>query len=162
MAKNDYNNRSFKVKKEVNPQVVMSIAACVLGLLSLIFLAAPGIKFNYSIAGKDPAIYALGNLIWGGGDNVAYLSGGLVAAFFLTIAASLIVLATGGFHYIAYLAFLVFITAGVLYFCAIPFSQATLAMISKRGTPVLGWGTYMIGILNFICAGICFFAGRGD
>lgn len=164
MAQYSYNynyNKSFKTKEKMSPRTMMSIIAALVGALSFCFFAGTGIDFDYLATGKADANIALGNLVWGGGDYGAAVSTGLVVAFFLTIGASLIVLGTGGFHYIGYLAFLMFVAAGVLTFCAIPLCYTTISIIGK-GTAYLGWGSYAFGILQVIAGVLSFVAAFGD
>lgn len=151
----------FKTKTEISPRIIMSIIACVLGLASLILLAAPGIVFNYTQAARGSTNLYLGSMIWGGGDSLLPVNAGLVSAFFLTIGASLIVLGVGGFHYIGFLSFLLFLTAGVLVFCSVPLCASGLKLVGT-GTPVLGWGSYVYGIMNVGAGVVSFLAARGD
>jgi hypothetical protein len=157
MAKNNYN---FKTKSEINPRIILSIVACILGFASLIFLASTGIVFKYT---QKPGTsnLILGCLTWGGGDFGSPISAGLVCAFFFTIGGALIVLGVGGFHYIGFLSFLLFLTSGVLYFCSVPLCASALATVGA-GYGVLGWGSYVAGILNVFAAAVSFLAARGD
>lgn len=160
MAK-DYK---FKVKKEISPSMIFGMAAAILGLISLIFLAATGAtayKTSGSTIIKTEKIMLWG-LTWG--SMTVHLVPGLVVAFFLTIAASLFSFGIGGFRYIGYITFLLFIASGVLLFCTVPMANSIEAcknIIGRNGSQGyinIGWGAIVMGILN-IAAGVVSFLG---
>ena len=124
----------------------------------VIFLLAPGINFTYAGSSKLHTI-SLGGLVWG--STYTNLSAGLVVAFFLGIVASLLALATPGLHFIGYLAGLLFIACGALYFSAIPLLADDLKIIGY-GSISLGYGVYTAGICQFIAAILSFIAAYGE
>jgi hypothetical protein len=149
MAK-QYN---FKVKKQMSIGSIMSFFIAGAGLLTLFFLAGSGLMFNYTEGGRAASSHSLGAMIWGGG--LFPLSAGLVVAFFLTMGASLVELAVSGFRFVGFLSGLIFIAAGALYLCAIPFCKAGIDLIGV-GSPSLGWASYAIGISNIVLGVLCF------
>ncbi len=152
-----YNN-NFRVKQSVSKRLILACIACVIGLLSLFFLFAPGVIFTTN-SGKIISETA-GETIFGG-----YYSGmnaGLMSAFFIAILASLISLATGGFRYAGYLASIMFITCAVLFFCTIPLLGNELTKFGSRGSFSLGFGTYIVGISQVICAILLIVAARSE
>lgn len=155
---NSYNNRTFKIKTSSNPKLIFAIIALILGLASLFFLLAPGINFTYAGSSKLHTI-SLGGLVWG--STYTNLSAGLVVAFFLGIVASLLALATPGLHFIGYLAGLLFIACGALYFSAIPLLADDLKIIGYESIS-LGYGVYTAGICQFIAAILSFIAAYGE
>lgn len=152
MAK-QYN---FKVKNKMTLNQIMAWVAFAVGLISICFLWAPGVLIKGVYYGKITPV-SVWSTIWGSGFSI---TAGLVVAFFLTLAASLVCLGALGFRIVGAISFLLYIAAGVLYFCAIPLiGNAAEAQGSLVG---LGWGTYVVGILNFIGAIFAFLATRGD
>jgi hypothetical protein len=143
-----YNN-NFRVKQTVSKRLILSCVVCVIGLVSLFFLFAPGIVFTYTNSGKTIS-ETVGELVFGG--YYTGMNAGLMSAFFIAIAASLISLATGGFRYAGYLAALMFITCAVLFFCCMPLIGDGLEKFGSRGSFSLGCGTYLVGISQIICA----------
>lgn len=151
MAK-QYN---FKVKNKLALNQIMAYISLGVGILSLVFLWAPGIVVKSSIYQNTENI-SMWSTIWGTGFSI---TPGLVVAFFFTITASLVALGAVSFRFAGLLSFLLFIAAGVLYFCAVPL----IGNVNVRGTIAgLGYGTYIVGILNFIAAVLSFLATRGD
>ena len=154
-----YNNKTFRVSHGVSKKLIISIIACIFGIVSLFLLLTPGLAYTSAISSKV-TYFSLGEVIWGG--SVFSVNPGLIVAFFLVIAASLIVLATSSFHYIGFLAGILFLTAAVLYFCAIPLSSSALELLSSKGQASLAYGTITSGVLLIISSIFSFIASWGD
>lgn len=151
--------RSFKAETTISPKIIMSVIASIIGLGSLFFLFAPGATFIYSNSVKGTLDVKLADMVWGGA--VVSLSAGLIACFFVSIAAGLLVLAVGGFRFIGYLSFVMFMFSGIVFLCAIPICAGGLSTIGN-GYSILAWGSYAVGILQIIAGGLSFFAARGE
>lgn len=153
-----YYNKNFRVKQTISTKLILSCIACVIGLLSLFFLFAPGVIVTNSITSKQTYL-SLGELTFGG---LTPISAGLVTAFFLAIGASLIGLGTSGFHYVGYLAGLLFLTSAICFFCVIPMVGDGFKNVTVNGIKTLGFGTYAVGISQIICAILMFVAAKGE
>ncbi len=154
----NYYNKNFRVKQQVSSKLILSCIACVIGLLSLFFLFAPGVVVTNAITSKQTFL-SLGELTFGG---LTPMSAGLITAFFLAIGASLIGLGTSGFHYVGYLAGLIFLASAICFFCVIPMVGEGFKNVTSNGSKALGWGTYGVGISQIICAILLFVAAKGE
>lgn len=147
---------NFKVKREITPNQIMAYIACAIGVVSLFFLAAPGVLIKGGVYSRISSV-SVWQTIWGAEFSI---TPGLVVAFFLTILGLLSVLGSLGFRFTGYLSFLIYVAAGILYFCAVPLIGTSAKALGD--IVGLGWGTYVVGILNFLGAVFSYLATRGD
>lgn len=155
-------------KKKISIALILSAVAALLGIVSLIMLAAPGISYTVELLGmKTTTTYSMAQLTFGsekGGFAFSFMNllPFLLSAIGIVFCA---ITAIKGNKFTAFLAAVCFLAAGVLFFCCkqlIVFDTGDLTgdlkdsaiEISKEVIKnfKLGIGAILAGILSILAA----------
>jgi|GEM_PF-3016294 hypothetical protein len=137
-------------KKGFSVNNVFSIIVAVTAALCFLFLLTKGISYsnpNASYAWSDKDL-SVGSLIFGTEVFKGHPNAGLLSAFILMVAAIVLDIAMNWFTPAGYFSFLFFVTAGILWFCAVP-------LVGVEGSS-LAVGTICLGVFNLIDAVLVF------
>jgi len=152
----------------INLGLILAVAGCIFGLCALIGLALTGFTGSTSIFGTTTTAESetLGVLTFGKTGTKEYANldainsnAGLIVAFVLAILGALVSLTRIKFKFIPLAGAVLMVTAGILYFCALPLLGAS----STEGiTYALGAGPILSGIFCLVgacCTGVSCFLG---
>lgn len=155
-------------KKKISLALILSAVAALLGIVTIVMLAAPGISYTLEVFGqKATTKYSMAQLTFGNKDGGFAFSFMNFLPFLLVIAgiALCVITALKGNKFTAFIAAVCFLAAGILFFCCkqlIVFDTGDLTgdlkdaavEIAKETIKEfkLGVGAILAGILSILAA----------